>query len=525
MIRKIFLAGSLSFLFSMGIFAQNPKNLPIEILQKEQPTMPLLTKKENVLAKLQFSVKEQTNIDALSVAISSELKRSDLKKIRIYFSEENKMDKAVLFGETSKIGKLTKVKGAFLAKENTKIFVWIKATISEKPNLLNKIKVDFVTISSENSSEKITDFTGEAQRMGITLRQTNQDNVKCYRIPGMVTTNKGTLIAVYDNRYNNCKDLQENIDIGMSRSTDGGKSWQPMKVIMDMKQHNGFAEELNGVGDPAILVDKKTGTIWVVALWLQGHSKDKMAWWASKPGMTPAETGQLLLVKSEDDGRSWSEPINITLQTKNPKWHLFFNGPGAGISLEDGKIMFAAQYKDENQVPHSTLIYSDDHGKSWHTGTGAKSHTTEAQVVQLSNGDIMLNMRDDRNRDNKDNLFGRSVAITSDFGKTWTEHATSRSSQLIEPNCMASIISYKKNNKPYLFFSNPADAKKRINMTIKASDDDGLSWNKLPQITIFQDGSFGYSCMSIIDNKYIGIIYEGSGDLYFQKIPVSEFIR
>ena len=91
---------------------------------------------------------------------------------------------------------------------------------------------------------------------------------------------------------------------------------------------------------------------------------------------------------------------------------------------------------------------------------------------------------------------------------------------------MASIISYKHSNgKQYLFFSNPADSKNRINITIKASDDDGKTWNKLPHHTIYSDNNFGYSCMTIIDNKYIGILYEGNGDLYFQKIAISEFIK
>lgn len=71
-------------------------------------------------------------------------------------------------------------------------------------------------------------------RPALVLRAAGQDSCDTYRIPGLVTTNEGTLIAVYDNRYNNSKDLQEDIDIGMSRSTDGGRTWEPMKVIMDM---------------------------------------------------------------------------------------------------------------------------------------------------------------------------------------------------------------------------------------------------------------------------------------------------
>ena len=502
-------------------------SMPKSSFVVEQPKMPLLTEKENLLAKISFTTESKYLFNEIRIKLKSTLKDLDLSEILVYVSKENLFEKATLFGKTNKITESTSVKGS---KDITKdiSYIWVMAKTTEKPNLLNKIKVSNVEIISPISKHFIVQSKNEPQRFGISLRTKKQEGIECYRIPGLTTTNKGTLIAVYDNRYNNCKDLQEDINIGMSRSTDGGKTWEPMKEIMDMKEWGGLPNKLNGVGDPAVLVDEKTGTIWVIALWLHGSSVDKMAWWESKPGLKPGETGQLVLVKSEDDGVTWSNPINITEQVKDPQWYLFFNGPGRGISLKDGKIVFAAQYKNANQVPYSTLIYSDDHGETWHRGIGAQSHTTEAQVVELSDGTIMLNARDDRNRQNyfvSDNLGGRSVFTTKNFGASWTEHSSSRKA-LVEPNCMASIISYKHSNgKQYLFFSNPADAKNRINITIKASDDDGKTWNKLPQHTIYSDNNFGYSCMTIIDNKYIGILYEGNGDLYFQKIAISEFIK
>ena len=496
-------------------------------LEASQPEMPLLTQKESVLLKAKVTSTKPIPLEAFTLYLKSDLKNFDLSEISVYIGDTDKQKDAVLFASSQKITSKIDLKGNYIQKK-VPFFVWILAKTASNPNLLNKIKVSGLEIHSKVGKISTTQISGDAQRFGISLRSKKQDGIECYRIPGLATTNKGTLIAVYDNRYNNCKDLQEDVNVGMSRSTDGGQTWEPMKEIMDLGEWGGLDNRLNGIGDPAVLVDETTGTIWVAALWLHGHDKDKMAWWASRPGMTPQETGQLMLVKSEDDGITWSEPINITEQTKDPKWYLFFNGPGSGITLKDGKIMFAAQYKDENQVPHSTLIYSADHGKTWHCGTGAKSHTTEAQVVQLSDGSIMLNMRDDRNRQNyelSDAYHGRSVAVTNDFGKTWIEHNTSRTA-LVEPNCMASIISYTDNKgKKFLFFSNPADAKSRVNITIKASDDDGNTWDKYKSIKLYADGNFGYSCMSLIDNKYIGILYEGVGDLYFQKIPIAEVLQ
>lgn len=373
-------------------------------------------------------------------------------------------------------------------------------------------------------------------RPAITVRSQGQDNCDTYRIPGLITTGNGTLIAVYDNRYNNSKDLQENIDIGMSRSTDGGQTWEPMKVIMDMGMYGGLSQQLNGCGDPSVLYDEKTGTIWVAALWMSGLTEKDMLWWASKPGMLPNETGQFILVNSTDDGKTWSKPINITSQIKNPGWQLLLQGPGRGISMKNGTIVFPAQFKadlgtkaiDGGQFTcHSTIVYSSDQGKTWQIGTGAKSNTTEAAVVELADGSLMLNMRDDRNRSDKGETNGRAVAVTSDMGKTWKIHPSSNSA-LPEPNCMASLISAQVNmdgaDKPILFFSNPNHKTDRVNMTIKASVDQGLTWPEKYQVLLNSNSGYGYSCLTMVDKQTIGILYEGTKDLYFQKIPVSDIL-
>lgn len=375
-----------------------------------------------------------------------------------------------------------------------------------------------------------------AYRPANVVRAAGQDNCDTYRIPGLVTTNEGTLIAVYDNRYNNSKDLQEDIDVGMSRSTDGGQTWEPMRVIMDMGEWGGNPERLNGIGDPAVLYDHTTGTIWVAALWMSGLSEKDMLWWSSHPGMKPTETAQFILVKSTDDGLTWSEPMNITEQIKDPAWQLFFQGPGRGITLDDGTLVFPAQFKADigekaldggQYTAHSTIVYSKDGGETWHVGTGAKPNTTEAQVVQLEDGSLMLNMRDDRNRKIKDETNGRAVAVTSDLGETWTIHPSSNSA-LPEPNCMASIIAgdvqMNGKNQQVLFFSNPNDKEARINMTIKASLDQGHTWPEEYQVLLNENQGYGYSCMTMVDENTVGILYEGVKELCFQKVPVEELL-
>jgi len=139
----------------------------------------------------------------------------------------------------------------------------------------------------------------------------------------------------------------------------------------------------------------------------------------------------------------------------------------------------------------------------------------------------MLNMRDDRNRRVKDETNGRAVAITSDLGETWTIHPSSNSA-LPEPNCMASLIAadveLENEIQQVLFFSNPNDKQSRVNMTIKASLDQGHTWPEANQVLLNENQGFGYSCMTMVDENTVGILYEGVKELYFQKVPVEELL-
>lgn len=358
--------------------------------------------------------------------------------------------------------------------------------------------------------------TSSIHRLGIAVRSAWEDSVHTYRIPGIATTDKGTLISVYDIRYKHSGDLPANIDVGMSRSTDGGKTWAPMKIIMDM----GAPHENNGIGDPAVLFDPVTKKIWVAALWSKGNRSIA----GSQPGLSPDTTGQFVLVSSDDDGLTWSKPYNITSQVKDPKWHLYFNGPGAGMTMQNGNLVFASQYWDEQRkpgIPHSSIIYSEDHGKTWKSGVGAKSNTTEAQVVETTPGTLMLNMRDNRGK-------FRSIATTKDMGKTWAEHHTSYEA-LPDPVSMASLIKARVNVKgkmrDVLFFSNVNSNTARFNTTIKASLDLGETWLPENEVALDFRSTFGYSALTKIDDNTIGILYEGSRDLYFIRVPVSDIIK
>lgn len=351
-----------------------------------------------------------------------------------------------------------------------------------------------------------------SQRIGYAVRVPGDDNSKFYRIPGLVRTNAGTLVAVYDIRYRHARDLPADIDVGVSRSSDGGQSWEPMIVAMDMG--NDPKHGYDGVGDPAILVDPQSGRIWIAALWSHGHR----GWNGSGPGMTPEETGQLVLVHSDDDGKSWSKPLSITQQTKDPAWRLFFNGPGAGIALKDGSLVFAAQYRAADGKPWSTLIASKDHGETWQVGSGVKSDTTEAQVAELADGSIMINCRDNRGG-------SRTIAVTKDLGKTWQLHATDRGA-LREPVCMASLLRWTHpNHGDLMFFSNPNTTSGRHDMTVKLTRDQALSWPDSAVRLYDSRSCFGYSCLAVASPRHIGVLYEGKGSMLYLRLPLDEWFE
>ena len=342
--------------------------------------------------------------------------------------------------------------------------------------------------------------------VGSIVRQLKQDGVNTYRIPGLTITNTGRLIAVFDVRYLSVWDLPGKIDIGMCYSDDQGSTWSPMKIIMH-KDDEGKLH--NGIGDPCILVDKQTNKIWVSAIW----SKGDRTFLSSGAGLTPDETAQWLMVSSDDNGNNWSSIENITSQVKRPEWKLLFQGPGSGISLKNGTLVFPAQFKDETGIPSSTIVYSTDHGQHWQIGTGAWPKTTESAVAELVNGDLLLNMRDNRGD-------FRSLAVTSDLGKTWTRHPASYKA-LIDPICMGSMISFENSKqRRMLAFSNPHTQHGRSNLAVQFSLDDGAIWPTSLMIPVDIRKFYGYSCLTYINDKLLGIIYEGKGDLLFTNIEI-----
>lgn len=366
---------------------------------------------------------------------------------------------------------------------------------------------------------------GPEQPLAVAIHRRGEHKCHTTRIPAITRTPKGTLLAVYDLRYNSRRDLQEDIDIGLSRSTDNGQTWEPIRPIMDMGEFGGKSQRQNGCSDPNILVDKNTGEIFVSAVWT--HGKPNTHQWAgrgSEPGFGLDQSSQFMMVSSTDDGVTWSKPRNLTRSLKNEKWWLFAPAPGNGITLKDGTLVMPTQGRDEKGFPFSNLMSSRDHGKTWKVSPPARNNTTECSVAELSDGSLMLNMRDNRNRADKSSTNGRAISVTSDFGQSWTKHKTDHRS-LPEPVCMASLISHRLDRSPVLVFSNPYSRHHRRNMTVQFSFDDGKTWPVEHHVLLDEDGG-AYSSLVPIDRKTVGIIYESSqANLLFQLVPMPRVPR
>ena len=515
------------------------------------PQVPILIERnDNVLFYMRMDAKETKTLDEVTVTFGKDVPLSQIKSVKLHYGGTDasqdrgkKRFAPVEYISSNTPGKTLAANPSYsvrksevqpkndrtiVLKGEQKLFpgynfFWVSLEMQPSASLQTKVTADITSVKAdgkENPTKLVSDKNIE-RRMGIGVRHAGDDGSAAFRIPGLVTTNKGTLLGVYDVRYNSSVDLQEHIDIGLSRSTDGGKTWEKMRLPLAFGEYDGLPAAQNGVGDPSILVDTKTNTVWIVAAWTHGMGNQR-AWWSSHPGMDLNHTAQLVMAKSTDDGKTWSAPINVTEQVKLPEWYFLLQGPGRGITTSDGTLVFPIQFIDKTRIPNAGIMYSKDRGETWKIHNYARTNTTEAQVAEVEPGVLMLNMRDNRGG-------SRAVYTTTDFGQTWKEHESSRTA-LIEPVCMASLISVKaKDNvlgKDLLIFSNPNSTSARKDMTIKISMDGGKTWSADHQLLLDEDYNWGYSCLTMIDKETIGILYESSvAHMTFQSIKLKDIVK
>lgn len=323
----------------------------------------------------------------------------------------------------------------------------------------------------------------------------------CYRIPAIVKANDGSILAFCEARKKGCSDTGD-IDLVMKRSTDNGLTWGAMKVIWDDGE--------NVCGNPAPVVDRETGEVHLLSTWNNGKDHESRI-----IAGTSIDGREIYHLVSKDMGESWSIPRNISSTTKQADWTWYATGPVHGIQLinkpNKGRLIIPCDHiEKDSKKYYSHAIYSDDHGQSWKLGgTSQDDQVNECTVAELSNGDLILNMR---NYSRKDSQV-RQVAVSKDGGVTWMNQRFDF--QLPEPRCQGALLTIGKKKNQRLLFTNPADAKVRKNMTLSVSWDGGLTW--LKKINVYKSHA-AYSDLVETDNGDILVLYEAGKESAYETI-------
>lgn len=345
------------------------------------------------------------------------------------------------------------------------------------------------------------------------LFHAGQGNYETFRVPGIVVTNKGTVITYCEARRGSKSDWAD-IEILLCRSTNGGRTWSPPQRIADSGKDT--------VNNAVAIVDRDSDRIHFLYC-LNYH--------------------QCFYIFSDDDGVTFSKPREITKSfepfRKDYDWHVLATGPGHGIQLRNGRLLVPVWMSTElkhHRPSAVSVIYSDDHGKSWQAGDIVCEHPeplinpSETVAVQLSDDRVLLNIR------SENRVYRRALSYSRDGATGWSPvefHKT-----LYEPICMAGIVRLPKpfaSNESTFVFTNPDSQnnpafhgknrfRHRENVTVRLSFDDCQTW---PVSRVLEPGVSGYTDLAVGHDGTIFCVYErgGADGFAFQRLSVARFNR
>jgi sialidase-1 len=325
-----------------------------------------------------------------------------------------------------------------------------------------------------------------------------------FRIPGIIVTSKGTLLAYCEARKTSSD--WGRIDVMMRRSTDGGETWSPMKKIVEPPQdaklnpvaaREGMTPENNlTINNPLAIADKSGAVHFLYCI----------------------EYGRCFYIRSDDDGLTFSEPVEITSAFEAYRgeydWNVLATGPNHGIQLKNGRLIvpvWLSTGEHGHRPSCVTTIYSDDHGETWNAGDiivnngELAKNPSETLALQLADGRVMVNMR------NETVQRRRLVSISPDGASNWSTPVYDDA--LYEPTCMAGLTRYSTKPDRILFVNpdnqfgdSPAEKPNtRQNLVVKLSNDEGKTW---PITKILDPGLAAYSDIVVGPDKTIYCLYE-----------------
>ncbi|MGW2316803.1 sialidase family protein [Streptomyces sp. CG4] len=336
-----------------------------------------------------------------------------------------------------------------------------------------------------------------------------------FRIPAVVATGAGTLLAFCEGRSGSAADHGQ-IDIVLKRSTDGGRTWGPLRIAANNGDH------LAGNPAPVVL---DTGRILLVHLRAAASATED----AILRGQVEDADGRRVWVQhSDDDGESWSAPREITAQVKQPGWRWYATTPGHALQLGSGRVLVPANHSlpptgtDTGTEPHyysGHCLLSDDRGESWYLGyvdenTDGYINVNETTAAELPDGRVYFNTRTDSRSPGN-----RADAHSTDGGRTLVRPFRPQAG-LTAPVCQAAVLQLR--DPDLLLYSGPAAPASRALMTLRASTDGGTTWRTAYTV----DGlPAAYSDLVRVDADTVGLLYE-TGDfsayetVAFRRVPV-----
>jgi hypothetical protein len=324
--------------------------------------------------------------------------------------------------------------------------------------------------------------------------RSGQDGYNTYRIPALVVTTRGTLLAFCEGRKTGRSDHGD-IDLLLKRSTDQGGTWSSQQVVYE----EGGGKKVT-IGNPCSVVDHDTGVVWLAFC---------------------RNNDLVFMTYSDDDGLTWAKPVEITKDVKDPKWDWYATGPGHGIQLQygphKGRLVIPCDCGDSkgwgqwDKKGRSLVIYSDDHGKSWQRGEITERSMNECEAVEIANGALLLSMRNYQGKNR------RAFSVSHNGGQSWSK--PKHHEQVYCPTCQSSIHRYSVKPKNIILYSGPGGPG-RTGMTIRASYDEGLTWPVSKQL---HAGPSAYSELARLPDGDIVCLYESGEKHSYEWIRFARF--
>lgn len=354
----------------------------------------------------------------------------------------------------------------------------------------------WIIIGKNTRKSGVPDMTFK-NRQDTTLFQAGTEGYACFRIPTVLALPDGRVLAFAEGRRHSLSD-SGSIDIVVRLSTDGGTSFSPLRIVVS---GNG-----DTAGNPCPVYDRVTRRILLLFNRNRAGGPEDMI-------LRGEAERTVHLTESPDGGETWINEREISRQTRKEKWTWYACGPCHAVQMADGRLVVPCNHAVLDERTHSSgnyiahVIFSDDHGQSWHIGEDVAEKTNECTLAALENGELLINMRSYHGRG------CRALAVSRDGGAHFTDFRLEPA--LPEPICQGSMLNLAEDGREVVMFVNPSNTRERRNLTLHASADQGVTWQAAYTV---QEGPAAYSDLAALPGKRLGILYETGENTPYEKI-------